>query len=337
MGNFLKVITTEQVAALTVLRTGETKLGEKVQVAPDEDWVHALAQSNARYVLLGIPEDIGVRANLGVGGTQHTWLPALKAILNLQHTPVLNGERLFLLGAFDFSEWLADLEGTTDINRLREKVAQIDEVVGPVIKSIVRAGKIPLVIGGGHNNAYPIIKGVSEALERAINCINLDAHSDYRVMEGRHSGNGFRYAHAEGLLNRYAMVGLHRNYNSASVVADLEQRPDSHFSFYEDIFLYGQMNFEHAVADAVRFTEDAPTGIEIDIDCIEHALSSATTPCGVSSLQARRYITLCRRTADVAYLHVAEGAVQLADGRISASTAKLIAYIISDFIRDQPL
>jgi formiminoglutamase len=43
------------------------------------------------------------------------------------------------------------------------------------------------VIGGGHNNSYPLIKGTAKGWHKAgviplaqINCINLDAHADYR-------------------------------------------------------------------------------------------------------------------------------------------------------------
>nr|WP_233167177.1 arginase family protein [Pedobacter sp. ASV2] len=36
-------------------------------------------------------------------------------------------------------------------------------MVFPIIEKIVAAGKVPIVIGGGHNNAYPIIKGSSLA------------------------------------------------------------------------------------------------------------------------------------------------------------------------------
>jgi arginase family enzyme len=31
-----------------------------------------------------------------------------------------------------------------------------------------------------------------------VNAINFDAHSDFRILEGRHSGNGFSYAYEEG-------------------------------------------------------------------------------------------------------------------------------------------
>jgi formiminoglutamase len=36
-----------------------------------------------------------------------------------------------------------------------------------------------------------------------VNAINFDAHSDFRILEGRHSGNGFSYAYEEGFLKKY--------------------------------------------------------------------------------------------------------------------------------------
>jgi formiminoglutamase len=59
---------------LTRIRQFETKLGERVLVAADASNVAAaIEQTEAEYVLLGIPEDIGVRANEGRGGTGTAW------------------------------------------------------------------------------------------------------------------------------------------------------------------------------------------------------------------------------------------------------------------------
>src|SRR6218665_1582164 len=126
-----------------------------------------------------------------------------------------------------------------NMSQLRSLTEHIDARVFPVIQSIIAAGKIPVVIGGGHNNAYPILKGTSIALGKTVNAVNLDAHSDFRVMEGRHSGNGFRYAYQEHYLHRYAMLGLHEAYNSESIVAELQENPDLLPVFWEDIFLRG--------------------------------------------------------------------------------------------------
>ncbi len=323
----LKLLSAADLAALITTRPGETKLGEQVRTVahPDE-----ISGCSARFVLLGIPEDIGVRANLGVGGAASAWEPSFKALLNVQATDRLTGRELLVLGAFDFSSLTAK---AGDVEDLRARTAIIDDAVAPVIEKIVQAGKVPVVIGGGHNNAYPLIKGAVRATGKMIHCINLDAHSDYRAAEGRHSGNGFRYARREGFLDRYAVVGLHENYNSREIVAEISQDPAIHHSFYEDIFIREQQTFRQAVTAAIRHTEGAPCGIELDLDCIAGVLSSAATPCGINTLQARQYVSWCAAETEAAYLHITEGAVRLQDGRTDASTAKLIAYLVTDFLK----
>jgi len=329
--NPFRLISQEEINTLVSRRPGETKIGETI-LTSGENWSEELKTSPANFVLLGIPEDIGVRANYGVGGTQSLWQPALNAFLNVQETTLLKGSTVLLLGAFDFSELIQRTGGMNPLD-MRDLVSEIDDRVYPIIKTIADAGKIPIVIGGGHNNAYPILKGVSRSKGKPIHAINLDAHSDYRSIEGRHSGNGFRYAKMDGYLKRYAVVGLHRNYNAQSVLEEMASDPDIQFCFYEDIFLEEKHDFKQAVDAAIRFTAGKPVGIELDLDCIENVLSSASTPCGIAPLLARRFLTQTARLSDVAYLHLTEGATRLADGREDMLTAKLVSYLITDFIR----
>lgn len=328
----LVIATQAQIDERISKRPGETKLGERIQLADAGNWEESVRTSSARYVLIGIPEDIGVRANLGVGGAHTVWEAALKALLNVQQTSVLDGAAILLLGWFDFTNGLAASE-RMDVAKLRVIVENIDELIYPVVQQIVAAGKIPIAIGGGHNNAFPLLKGSSLALDQSVNAINLDAHSDYRIQEGRHSGNGFRYAKVEGYLDKYAMVALHQNYNSEAVLNDIKQSPDLHFSFYEDIFLRGKQTYTAAVAAGLEHVNGKPAGIELDLDCIENVLSSAVTPCGITTLQARQYIHAAKNSNPV-YLHIPEGAVSLRDGRSASSTGKLIAYLVTDFIRE---
>jgi formiminoglutamase len=331
MGKFV-VASREYLDTLISRRPNETKLGERVHTIEDEQWEQALKECPAKFVLLGIPEDIGVRANLGVGGTHTLWEPALKAILNIQDTTALHGDDILVMGWFDFTKSMERSE-KMDLEQLRGLVGYIDETVHPLITRIVAAGKVPIVIGGGHNNCYPLLKGASLVDDKPLNCINLDAHSDFREMEGRHSGNGFRYAHREGYLHKYSVVGLHQNYNAQNILDELKDDPDLSYCFYEDIFLRNKLSFEDAVMDAIARTKGKPTGIELDLDCIEGVLSSAATPAGITSLQARQYITWCAQEAKVAYVHLTEGAVKLNDGRTDVTTAKLVAYLVSDFIK----
>lgn len=331
MGKFV-VASREYLDTFINKREGETKLGERVLIIETAAWEEELVNCKARFVVFGIPEDIGVRANHGVGGTHTFWPAALKALLNVQNAKLLDGEEVLVFGAFDFSDKIRQSE-RMETAGMRELVAEVDEAVHPIIAKIIGAGKVPIVIGGGHNNSFPLLKGASMVSDKPVNCINLDAHSDFRPMEGRHSGNGFRYAHRGGFLDKYAIVGLHENYNAREIIDELVDDPDLHFSYYEDIFLRHKLTFEQAVKNAIGKTSGRPVGLELDLDCIERVLSSAKTPCGISSLQARQYITMCAEAVHPIYLHLAEGAVELRDGRKDASTAKLAAYLITDFIK----
>ena len=335
------------ILSLTKVRRFETRMGEQLQfLKAGGEWHEVLQVSNVKYVLLGIPEDFGVKANYGIGGADTAWLSFLNSFLNIQSNDYLNGENTLLLGHFDFGDIKFLIENNAyneeeKINAYRHALNIIDEEVEDLLKVIASCKKIPIIIGGGHNNAYPIIKGVAKGLHKAdiiplaqINCINLDAHADYNVAEGRHSGNPFRYAEEDGYLGKYCMIGLHESYITQNVLMDIHNNPFIDYITYEEIFIHERKNFIQAVAHATGFTEDSYTGIEIDLDCIENTLSSAITPSGITPLQARKFVTFTAQDAKVAYLHICEGATQLADGRKDESTGKLISYLVSDFIKE---
>lgn len=336
----------EDVLTLTKIRRFETKLGERVQLPNSrEQFEQVLQQSNAKYVLFGVPEDIGVRANDGVGGADTAWFPFLTSFLNIQSNDFLQGDEILLLGHFDFTHLESLIEENAygqeeKLDAYRHAVHVIDEEVEALMMKISSVGKTPVVIGGGHNNAYPLIKGAAKGLYKAgkvqlaqINCINLDAHTDYRPAEGRHSGNGFRYAEDDGYLQKYCVIGVQENYIPQNVWIDIVNNPFFDLITYEDIFVHEKRNFIQAVAHATGFTEDTYTGIELDLDCIEHTLSSAVTPVGISKLHARQYINFAATDSKAAYLHICEGATLLSDGRRSETTGKLISYLVSDFVK----
>jgi formiminoglutamase len=341
-----KFYTKQDILHLTRIRKFETKLGEQLISLPDRDLLESfLKNSTCRYVLFGIPEDIGVRANEGLGGADSVWIPFLSSFLNIQSNDFLEGGDILLLGHFDFGDIKFLIEQNAHgyeekVDAYRHAVNTIDEEVENLSKLIASHNKIPIAVGGGHNNAYPLIKGVSKGLFKAeliplaqINCVNLDTHADFRPAEGRHSGNAFRYAEEDGYLEKYCVVGLHENYLPQNVWLDIVNNPFIDFITYEDIFIHEKRNFIQAVAHATGFTEDNYTGIEIDLDCIEGVLSSAETPSGISILNARQFMNFTATGSKIAYLHICEGAIQLSDGRRRETTGKLISYLVSDFIK----
>ena len=337
----------QDVLNITRLRRYETKLGELLKtIDPSGNPASQMESSSAKFILFGIPEDIGVRANQGIGGANTAWLPFLQAFVNVQSSDRLAGDEILLLGHFDFSEveQLIEINAKSHEERtdaLRHAVANIvDDEVEEIVKMIIAAGKIPIAIGGGHNNCYPLIKGTAKELfklgkiaRQQVNAVNLDAHADFRISEGRHSGNGFRYAMEESYLYKYAVVGLHENYNSQSMMDDLYSNLNIQYSSFEDIFIQEKLNFRQAVAHAFSFTDDGYTGVELDLDSIRTTLSSAMSPAGITAIHARQYLAFAAANQKTAYLHICEGAVKLDNGREDDQTGKLISYLVTDFVK----
>lgn len=343
---YFRFYSKQDVLSITRLRKFETKLGEKLQVVKNpENLEESIQASNAKFVIVGIPEDIGVKANQGVGGAHTAWPPFLSSFLNIQSNDFLEGSNILLLGHFDFTDMTVLIESNAQthderISAYRHAVNAIDEAVEPLIKTITQHDKIPIVIGGGHNNSYPLIRGAAKGLHKAglvplasINCINLDAHADFRPMEGRHSGNGFTYAEEDGYLQKYCVLGVHENYITQNIWMDVVNNPFIDFITYEDIFIHEKRTFIEAIAHATTFVEDTYAGIEIDLDCIEHTLSSAETPSGIAPLHARQYVSFTGADVKPAYLHICEGAALLEDGRRSETIGKTISYLVSDFVK----
>lgn len=324
----LKLLDRNSIDHLISKREGETKLGECIQTISNFS-VSDLSSSNASFVLLGIVEDIGPRANFGRAGASTAWDAFLPKFVNIQSNRFFKGDECILLGKLSLNH-LCD---SNDINDLRSATKAIDEVVSKILSIIYSANKIPIVIGGGHNNSYNNIKALAQVNpDIDVNCINLDPHADFRALEGRHSGNGFSYAFAEGHLKKYAIVGLHENYNSEQMFRELDKKEIS-YTTYEDIFIRNLISFKAATEKALYTINQSKYGIEIDLDAIENIASSAQTPSGVSVSETRQFIHHAADHENAAYIHLCEGAPSLSPQ--PDQVGKLLAYLVSDFIKSR--
>jgi len=180
-----------------ITRPDDPRLGEVIQSWPGD----LSALQPGRAVLLGFPQDEGVRRNHGRPGAAEApneirrWLYRLtpwdgETGANLSDLPPLDIGNIRLAG---------DLEST-------------QARLGSVIAEILRRGAIPVVLGGGHETAYGHYLGYVTA-DRPVGVINLDAHLDVRpISDGQgHSGSAFRQAleHPTQPLpgNRYVCLG----------------------------------------------------------------------------------------------------------------------------------
>lgn len=317
-------------------RNLELKFGEQVKLLPPTKNIYEdLKHLDVNYVILGLPEAVGVFANHGKLGTYNTYEATIKMLLNTQINTFNQANKTLMLGHLDFSvenELLSHWKQSNPkhINKARKLVEEIDKTVSDAVYSIVKAGKTPILIGGGHNNAYGNIKGTSLAYNKKINAVNFDAHADYRALEGRHSGNGFSYAFAEGFLGNYFAFGLHENYNASSVFDTLKNEKHINFNTYEAFAVRKELKFKNELQRALACIEKKPFGIEIDCDAIENIASSAQTPSGFSVEKTRQFLHYFASHKNAAYLHICEAAPKKKQYN---QVGKLLSYLITDFIK----
>ena len=325
-----------QLKKILYKRSGESKFGEHVQTLTSVSNIYEqLKNLDVDYVILGLPEDVGVFANYGKSGTSNTWKLAIKFLLNTQNNHFIDVNKVLILGHLDFKDEIEkvsnlDQSKKSDIQKARKIVSQIDVHVTNCIYQIIKAGKKPIIIGGGHNNAYGNIKGTSLAFNAPINVINFDAHTDFRSEEGRHSGNGFMYAFTEGFLNNYFVFGLHENYTSQAIFDTIKDLKTVDYNTFESIVIRKELKFKSEMKRALIFVSDKQFGIEIDCDAIQDIPSSAMTPSGFSVNQARLFTNFFSKNKNATYLHICEA---VPTKKTKSQVGKLISYLITDFIK----
>lgn len=307
-------------------RLGETKCGEMIThpmsdiytLSDLDDYLH---NNSSKYIILGIPEDVGVRANDGRAGAEKAYEVFLSYFLNIQVNSFLDIENSILLG----NVYVEDIQISSqnqDIKTLREMTAEIDQRVSPIIQLLVKNKKTPIIIGGGHNNAYPIIQGVSQALDTSIEVLNIDPHLDCRAIEGRHSGNGFSYAYQSQYMSTYHVWGIHEMYNNQYMLDSVSSYTE--YKTMEDI-LYRGVSFDDFILKTHQHI-----GVEVDLDSVKNMPTSAISPCGFTEEDIRRYLYQIRQMRTALYYHFPEGRPESGQ---EYKVGKFLTYLVADILK----
>ncbi|CAA0228859.1 formimidoylglutamase [Tenacibaculum maritimum] len=330
----LHIFTQDEIHQFINLREGEVKLGEVISTIHDpENFFKQVENSKSKFVIIGVPEDIGVKMNKGNGGAHTAFTPSLKVLLNIQENQFITGKDILLLGYLDFLQVAHDFT-PDDPEKGDYLVKQIDLELSKLIHFLISVGKTPIIIGGGHNNSYGNLKGLATAKKSSINVVNLDAHTDLRKLEERHSGNGFSYAIHDGFLDHYFMFGLHQNYTPQYIFDRIHENMKLEYNTFEALEIYKSVPFENELQRALNFVKEKPFGIEVDLDAIQNFPSSAMTPTGFSPQQTRQFVHFFGKNKNASYLHICEGAPSVMQDDLAINqVGKFISYLITDFIK----
>lgn len=308
----------KEIELLTSERSGETKIGQRITFGKPTN--------RSKFILLGIEESAGPQANFGLPGAENGFSAFLKRFLNMQSNRFLEGDEIIYIGSIQRTSL------PIDALKKNDAIEELDELVVKTLLEFMSDGLIPIVIGGGHNNAFPLIKALSILNDFSINVVNFDPHADCRALEGRHSGNPFSYAKAGGFLNLYTVLGLHKAYNSEFILKYLESQNFT-FTFFDDYLDNSALLFSDIDNTSKHMSTSKKFGIELDMDAIQLMPSSAFSPSGITLENARYYIKSFAKLDNCCYLHIPEGApTNLQEEKI---VGKALAYLVWDFITTQ--
>jgi formiminoglutamase len=193
-------------------RTDDPRLGEVIEVWRGED--EALLPG--RPVLIGFPEDEGVRRNHGRPGAAQAPGEIRRWLRRLTSWDARRGTDLASPAPLD--------AGNIKVSGALEDA---QAALGEVIAGVLGKGAIPVVLGGGHETAFGQFLGYVGA-SRRVSILNFDAHLDVRpLIDGQgHSGSPFRQAleHPSGMLARYVCLGAQPHAVSREHIRYLQER-----------------------------------------------------------------------------------------------------------------
>lgn len=89
------------------------------------------------------------------------------------------------------------------------------------VKAILKAGALPVVLGGDHSITYPIFR----ALDEPVHVLHFDAHSDYADFDdGLRYTNGHAFRHINALPNKLSLtqIGIRSLRSARPMMEDVE-------------------------------------------------------------------------------------------------------------------
>jgi formiminoglutamase len=153
----------------------DIRLGETIPTAGSD-------YDAAQIVLLGLPQDEGVRRNRGRTGAA----AAPDAIRRCLYKLVsIEGLRLFDLGN-------TRTDGTLEDIHARHRA---------IVHQLLHAGKTVIVLGGGNDTSFPDCAALADRNSAPLLAFNIDAHFDVRADTIPNSGTPYRQLLEGGFLH----------------------------------------------------------------------------------------------------------------------------------------
>lgn len=292
-------------------RSNDERLGEEVAQSVSFSSITKIKPS---FVLVGHPDDEGVRSNHGRAGAQDG-PDAIRAMLYKLTAGRDNFEPLYDLGNFIQTGTLAE--------RQQQELTSI--------QTIFESKHRLISLGGGHDHAYADVGGMLKAVgkQKAL-VINIDAHLDMRaVVDSPNSGTAFFQLIEEFENFELIQVGIQPQANTAYY---FDYAKKNKVKIYDLLDCAGQLQkVFYSIFKNVSLAK-RPTFISIDMDAFSSAYApgvSAASPIGLDPHEFLRAIPELCQKLDIRGLGFYEVAPRLDQDN---QTSKLTAHLIHAFM-----
>ncbi|RCV52776.1 arginase family protein [Marinitenerispora sediminis] len=219
-----------------------------------------------------------------------------------------------------------------DVHTVAHDLAATLDAAADGVRGAVRAGRIPVLLGGDDSLLYPAARGLAEAADGTVAVIHLDAHLDLldrNEQQGTHS-------HSSGMRRAAELPNLD--------IASSIQLASRHFNFPSSLRFREERGLRNIPATAIheRGVDDVVDEViahvsgadrvllAFDIDAVDPAHApgaGAHEPGGLTSFQAVR---LVQRLAPHVHAMVLTEVNPLTDLR--DQTANLAAYLVAHLV-----
>ena len=274
--------------------------------------------AGAEIVLIGCPQDEGVRRNNGRVGAALAPTAVRKQFYKL--TPFGIKRKIFDLGDVKIS---GTLEETHDKHCA-------------VVRQALRDGKRVVVIGGGNDISYP--DGVAMAdVYGSDNWIgiNIDSHLDVRIAPERNSGTPYRQLLEEGHLvpKRFFEVGYQTHFVSPVYYEYIRGLGVQRISL-ELLRSHDETDLELREMIKQKFvhhSQEMSVFFGFDLDVVRAADAPGTSAPSPLGLRAGEFIQLVKYAASLANTRMIEFSEMNPNYDVDDRTAKLVAIAIHRF------
>lgn len=274
---------------------------------------HPRNYESADVIILGCPEDEGVKRNKGIPGARSGPREIRRALYRLALNKALFSQLIFDLGDITTDETLEETH-----HKLRQ-----------VVQRILEDGKMAVVLGGGNDISYPDCAALADTKKEVL-VFNIDKHFDVRDLSPRNSGTAYRQLLEEGLIDpeRFYEMGSEEFANSPAYKRYLKSK-GAHIYTLDEMRSYGIKSLLQNILNNNDF-EAVFWGFDLDVVRDADAPGvSARYPTGLTAGEVVQIAEIAGQRTEFGVLEFTEVNPEL---DIDNRTSKLTAILIHTFL-----